>query len=129
MSVPVAVTGFGDRDVLLVLRKDPDRMSEDVLDPDGTLSKAPTAWNKVTKLWKKDSQKASTAVDTVDNETIHVFTVASGHMYERLQKIMILSALKRTKNKLKFWFIKNYMSPAMKDFVPIMAKQYGFEYE
>lgn len=126
VSVPVAVTGFGDRDILLVLRKDPEHLSEDVLDPDGTLSAAPTAWSKVTKIWKKDH---NSAVDTVDNETIHVFTVASGHMYERLQKIMILSALKRTKNRLKFWFIKNYMSPAMKEFVPVMAKQYGFEYE
>ena len=31
--------------------------------------------------------------------------------YERLQKIMILSAIKRTPARLKFWFIKNYMSP------------------
>ena len=31
--------------------------------------------------------------------------------YERLQKIMILSAIKRTSARLKFWFIKNYMSP------------------
>ena len=32
-----------------------------------------------------------------DPETIHVFTVASGHLYERLQKIMVLSALSQTK--------------------------------
>ena len=31
--------------------------------------------------------------------------------YERLQKIMILSATKRTPARIKFWFIKNYMSP------------------
>lgn len=31
--------------------------------------------------------------------TINVFTVASGHMYERLQKIMILSVIKNTKSK------------------------------
>ena len=33
------------------------------------------------------------------------------------------------RNRVKFWFIKNYMSPQMKRFVPHMAKQYGFEYE
>lgn len=32
-------------------------------------------------------------------DTINVFTVASGHMYERLQKIMILSVIKNTKSK------------------------------
>ena len=36
-------------------------------------------------------------------------------------------ALRR--NRVKFWFIKNYMSPQMKRFVPHMARQYGFEYE
>eukprot|EP00951_Prasinocladus_malaysianus_P022586 scaffold189728_cov35-Prasinocladus_malaysianus.AAC.1 len=47
-------------------------------------------------------------------EVINLFTVASGHMYERLQKIMILSVLEHTSDPLKFWFIKNYMSPQMK---------------
>ena len=32
-----------------------------------------------------------------DPDTIHIFTVASGHMYERLQKIMVLSVLRQTR--------------------------------
>ena len=32
-----------------------------------------------------------------DPDTIHIFTVASGHMYERLQKIMVLSVLRTTR--------------------------------
>lgn len=32
-----------------------------------------------------------------DPDTIHIFTIASGHMYERLQKIMILSLIRNTK--------------------------------
>lgn len=32
-----------------------------------------------------------------EDDRVHVFTVASGHMYERLQKIMILSVLRTTK--------------------------------
>lgn len=31
-----------------------------------------------------------------EDDRVHVFTVASGHMYERLQKIMILSVLRNT---------------------------------
>lgn len=30
---------------------------------------------------------------------INVFTVATGHMYERLQKIMMLSVIKNTKSR------------------------------
>jgi UDP-glucose:glycoprotein glucosyltransferase len=134
VSVPVAVAGFGDSDVLLVLHKDPLRRHEDVLDADsGTVTNGngagPTSssmWSKVTKAVRRDSSSNESASD---DDTIHVFTVASGHMYERLQKIMILSAIKRTKNRVKFWFIKNYMSPTMKQFVPIMARQYEFDYE
>ena len=32
-----------------------------------------------------------------EDERLHIFTVASGHMYERLQKIMILSVIRNTK--------------------------------
>ena len=30
---------------------------------------------------------------------------------------------------MKFWFIKNYMSPQMKRFLPHMAQKYSFMYE
>lgn len=30
---------------------------------------------------------------------------------------------------MKFWFIKNYMSPQMRAFVPHMAAHYDFDYE
>ena len=33
------------------------------------------------------------------------------------------------RRRVKFWFIKNYMSPQMKRFLPHMAARYGFEYE
>ena len=33
------------------------------------------------------------------------------------------------RNPVKFWFIKNYMSPQMKRFVPEMAAHYGFHYQ
>ena len=135
VMVPVAVTGLGDRDVTLILRKDPAHMDEDVLDDSGSGSTGgkKKGGKSAASMWSALTQKSKGGSNTDkvgdDDDTIHVFTVASGHMYERLQKIMILSALKRTKNRLKFWFIKNYMSPAMKQFVPIMARQYDFDYE
>ncbi|KAL3350110.1 hypothetical protein AABB24_022896 [Solanum stoloniferum] len=62
-------------------------------------------------------------------KTINIFSVASGHLYERFLKIMILSVLKNTQRPVKFWFIKNYLSPQFKDVIPHMAREYGFEYE
>ncbi|GLJ16960.1 hypothetical protein SUGI_0293070 [Cryptomeria japonica] len=62
-------------------------------------------------------------------DTINIFSVASGHLYERFLKIMILSVLKNTNRPVKFWFIKNYLSPQFKDVIPHMAHEYGFEYE
>ncbi|CAH8474629.1 unnamed protein product [Schistosoma turkestanicum] len=61
--------------------------------------------------------------------TINIFSVASGHLYERLLRIMMLTVLRHTNSPVKFWFLKNYLSPTFKDFIPYMAKEYGFEYE
>ncbi|KAL4857496.1 UDP-glucose:glycoprotein glucosyltransferase [Chlorella vulgaris] len=149
--VPVAVSSFGGKHMHLFLRKAADRMAEDVLQAEegdegamGGGEGKPSLWNKVAS-WAGSSGGAD-AVGGVpatqaeggvqgagqeeqQRETIHVFTVASGHMYERLQKIMFLSVVKRTPARVKFWFIKNYMSPQMKAFVPFMAEKYGFDYE
>ena len=62
-------------------------------------------------------------------EFLHVFSIASGHLYERFLKIMIQSVLKNTERPVKFWFIKNYLSPGFLDFVPKMADRYAFKYE
>ncbi|XP_045817511.1 UDP-glucose:glycoprotein glucosyltransferase-like isoform X2 [Trifolium pratense] len=62
-------------------------------------------------------------------KTINIFSIASGHLYERFLKIMILSVLKNTNRPVKFWFIKNYLSPSFKDLIPHMSEEYGFEYE
>ncbi|EFA83957.1 glycosyltransferase [Heterostelium album PN500] len=73
-------------------------------------------------------EKAPAKVSST-NETIHVFSVASGHLYERFLKIMMLSVKKNTNNPVKFWFLKNYLSPKFVDFIPFFAKKYGFDYE
>jgi UDP-glucose:glycoprotein glucosyltransferase len=62
-------------------------------------------------------------------ETINVFSLASGHLYERFLKIMMLSVLKNTNNPVKFWFLKNCMSPQLQEFLPHFAVEYGFSYE
>ncbi|NWX88404.1 UGGG2 glucosyltransferase, partial [Nothoprocta ornata] len=44
-------------------------------------------------------------------------------------RIMMLSVLRHTKTPVKFWFLKNYLSPTFKEVIPHMAKKYGFKYE
>ena len=60
---------------------------------------------------------------------INIFSVASGHLYERMLNIMMLSVMRHTKHTVKFWFIEQFLSPSFKDFLPIMAEEYGFRYE
>jgi len=62
-------------------------------------------------------------------ETIHVMSVASGHLYERFLRIMMLSVLKSTKGPVKFWFIKQFLSPKFKKFLPSFAKKHNCEIE
>ncbi|VDN32493.1 unnamed protein product [Gongylonema pulchrum] len=62
-------------------------------------------------------------------DTINIFSLASGHLYERFMRIMILSTMKHTKHPVKFWLLKNYLSPHFKETLPLMAKNYGFQYE
>jgi UDP-glucose:glycoprotein glucosyltransferase len=62
-------------------------------------------------------------------EKLHVFSVASGHLYERFLKIMVLSVVQNTETPVKFWFLKNFLSPEFKEFIVYMAEEVGFEVE
>ena len=62
-------------------------------------------------------------------EKIHIFSIASGHLYERFLRIMVLSVRRNTMNPLKFWFVKTWLSPRFKDSLAQIALKYGFEYE
>jgi UDP-glucose:glycoprotein glucosyltransferase len=61
-------------------------------------------------------------------DTIHVFSIASGHLYERFLRIMILSVCKNTANPVTFWFLEDFLSPNFKLAMPYMAEKYGFQY-
>ncbi|KAH9371234.1 hypothetical protein HPB48_013521 [Haemaphysalis longicornis] len=73
--------------------------------------------------------ESSKKEDEEQDDVINIFSLASGHLYERLLRIMMLSVLKNTKTPVKFWFLKNYLSPTFKDVLPHMAKEYGFQFE
>ena len=56
---------------------------------------------------------------------IHVFSLATGHLYERLLRIMMLSVTKRTSMPVKFWLFENYLSPSFKTIAAAMAQVGG----
>ncbi|KAI9041154.1 putative UDP-glucose:glycoprotein glucosyltransferase [Aspergillus affinis] len=60
---------------------------------------------------------------------INIFSVASGHLYERMLNIMMVSVMKNTKHTVKFWFIEQFLSPSFKSFLPHLAAEHGFQYE
>jgi UDP-glucose:glycoprotein glucosyltransferase len=68
------------------------------------------------------------ALTNPDDDMVHVFSLASGHLYERFLKIMMQSVVQRTQRKVKFWLLKNFLSPAFMGFLPQMAAAVGFEY-
>lgn len=60
---------------------------------------------------------------------INIFSVASGHLYERMLNIMMVSVMKNTNHSVKFWFIEQFLSPSFKSSLPHLAEEYGFTYE
>ena len=75
------------------------------------------------------SGKGKAVSEKEEQAEINIFSVASGHLYERMLNIMMVSVMKHTKHTVKFWFIEQFLSPSFKDFIPYMAAEYGFKYE
>ena len=68
----------------------------------------------------------SAGVDT--RPPLHVFSLASGHLYERFLKIMMLSASKRTPgHRITFWLLENTLSPAFKRAIPALTTAHNFD--
>ncbi|KAI6232348.1 UDP-glucose:glycoprotein glucosyltransferase 1 [Aphelenchoides besseyi] len=77
-------------------------------------------------LW---SSISSTLGGGDKHEKINIFSLASGHLYERFLRIMMLSVIKNTKHPVKFWLLNNYLSPQFRDSLPRLAAHYKFEFE
>uniref|UniRef100_A0A671PFG3 UDP-glucose:glycoprotein glucosyltransferase 2-like n=1 Tax=Sinocyclocheilus anshuiensis TaxID=1608454 RepID=A0A671PFG3_9TELE len=121
-DVIVVLNSFHSKIIKVKVQKKPDKLNEDLLN-EGTESKG--LWDSITSF------AGGPSVDKDDKKTdvLNIFSVASGHLYERFLRIMMLSVLQHTKTPVKFWFLKNYLSPSFKDTISHMAKAYGFQYE
>ena len=89
-------------------------------------------WNSISKTFGSDtvdSDKKALVPAEDDSNTLNIFSVVTGHLYERLMRIMMVSVMKHAKGPVKFWLLGNYLSPTFKNFIPHMAEHYGFQYE
>uniref|UniRef100_A0A8C7WFV9 UDP-glucose ceramide glucosyltransferase-like 1 n=1 Tax=Oncorhynchus mykiss TaxID=8022 RepID=A0A8C7WFV9_ONCMY len=112
-DVKVVLNSFHSKIIKVRVQKKSDRISEDLLS-EATENKG--IWDSI------DGEKNR-------EDVLNIFSVASGHLYERFLRIMMLSVLQHTKTPVKFWFLKNYLSPSFKESIPYMAEAYGFQYE
>ncbi|KAK3994506.1 UDP-glucose:glycoprotein glucosyltransferase-domain-containing protein [Cladorrhinum sp. PSN332] len=117
-----------------LIRK-PGMEDEDVLaessEPSTATGAAKELLNKGLKFAEGMFGKKSATPDSIapKHADINIFSVASGHLYERMLNIMMVSVMKHTNHTVKFWFIEQFLSPSFKDFIPAMAEEYGFQYE
>ena len=123
-EVTVLMHSFQSRIIKLKVSKKADKREEELL-PQDTREEETDGW--FSSITNKLS--SAPAGPGEEEEGLNIFCVATGHLYERLLKIMMLSVLKTTKAPVKFWILKNFLSPSLKDFIPEYAKRYGFEYE
>lgn len=119
----VIVDSFTGKLMKTKVKRKPGMEGADLLGGEGDESSG-GLWDSISSIVSSDSKKKTTT-----DETINIFSVASGHLYERFMRIMMISVLRHTKSPVKFWFLKNFLSPTFTAFMPYMAKKYGFEYE
>uniref|UniRef100_UPI00398E35CF UDP-glucose:glycoprotein glucosyltransferase 1 isoform X2 n=1 Tax=Pristiophorus japonicus TaxID=55135 RepID=UPI00398E35CF len=124
-EVIVVLNSFKSKIIKVKVQKKPDKMNEELLSDGNAENEG--FWESIKRGFTGGPKPEELRLDKED--VINIFSVASGHLYERFLRIMMLSVLKHTETPVKFWFLKNYLSPTFKEFIPHMAKKYGFQYE
>ncbi|XP_074551732.1 UDP-glucose:glycoprotein glucosyltransferase 2 isoform X1 [Halichoeres trimaculatus] len=131
-DVVVILNSFHSKIIKVRVQKKADKMNEDLLSETG---ESKGIWDSIASVWstfEKSITGGGSKKDDGDKkkeDVLNIFSVASGHLYERFLRIMMLSVLRHTKTPVKFWFLKNYLSPSFKETISHMAESYGFQYE
>ncbi|XP_031416124.1 UDP-glucose:glycoprotein glucosyltransferase 1 isoform X2 [Clupea harengus] len=122
----VVLNNFKSKIIKVKVQKKPEKMNEDLLSDDVHENDS-GFWESLTRGFTGGSKVEESKQEK--ESVLNIFSLASGHLYERFLRIMMLSVIKNTKTPVKFWFLKNYLSPTFKEFIPYMAEQHGFQYE
>ncbi|XP_062312651.1 UDP-glucose:glycoprotein glucosyltransferase 2 isoform X3 [Osmerus eperlanus] len=130
-DVQVVLNSFHSKIIKVRVQKKPDKINEDLL---SDVAESQGIWESITSVWSTFEKSIAGGSGSEDGDkkkedVLNIFSVASGHLYERFLRIMMLSVLRHTRTPIKFWFLKNYLSPSFKESIPHMAAVYGFQYE
>jgi UDP-glucose:glycoprotein glucosyltransferase len=130
-QVIVVIDSFESKIIKIKVNKKPGKQNENILGAMDSADADEGMWSSLTSSFGgSKKEKANNVDDNADEENVlNIFSVASGHLYERFLRIMMLTVLKNTKARVKFWFLKNYLSPQFTKFLPTYAKTYDFDYE
>ncbi|XP_034970368.2 UDP-glucose:glycoprotein glucosyltransferase 2 isoform X2 [Zootoca vivipara] len=120
-EVVVVLNSFSGKIIRVQVQKKPDEIHESLLSDGAAEEEEDFMISSTGGTQKAENEKKM--------DMLNIFSVASGHLYERFLRIMMLSVLRHTKTPVKFWFLKNYLSPTFKKVIPHMANKYGFQYE
>jgi UDP-glucose:glycoprotein glucosyltransferase len=85
-----------------------------------------SAWEKMSKMLGV-KKKAKAVSPKHSGEKVHVFSLATGALYERMLRIMMTSVTKRCSVPVKFWLLENFLSPEFRKTISLLADQIGFE--
>uniref|UniRef100_A0A3Q3WAW8 Uncharacterized protein n=1 Tax=Mola mola TaxID=94237 RepID=A0A3Q3WAW8_MOLML len=113
-DIIVVLNTFKSRIIKVKVQKKPDKHNEELLS-DGTDENDTGFWKSLTRGF---TGGATTEEQKQDKDNvINIFSVASGHLYERfLRQVLTL------------YLFYHLCSPSS-EFIPHMAKEYGFQYE
>ncbi|XP_028248820.1 UDP-glucose:glycoprotein glucosyltransferase 2 isoform X2 [Parambassis ranga] len=131
-DVIVVLNSFHSKIIKVRVQKKADKINEDLL---SETSESKGIWDSIASVWSTFEKSITGGGSKKDEgekkkeDVVNIFSVASGHLYERFLRIMMLSVLRHTKTPVKFWFLKNYLSPSFKETISHMAEMYGFQYE
>ncbi|XP_014851311.1 PREDICTED: UDP-glucose:glycoprotein glucosyltransferase 2 isoform X2 [Poecilia mexicana] len=123
-DVIVVLNSFHSKIIKVRVQKKAEMINEDLL---SETSESKGIWDSIVSITGGASKRDEG--EKKKEDILNVFSVASGHLYERFLRIMMLSVLRHTNTPVKFWFLKNYLSPSFKETISHMAKSYGFQYE
>ncbi|KAL9586116.1 MAG: hypothetical protein Q9212_001097 [Teloschistes hypoglaucus] len=128
-STEIALTSFQGKTLYPRLSRRPGREEDDVLEETNTGGAAMDFLSKAAKFASSILSNAGLTPPTDETQAdINIFSVASGHLYERMLNIMMVSVMRHTKHTVKFWFIEQFLSPSFKASLPSLAAHYGFKY-
>ncbi len=130
----IALMDFQGTTLYPRLVRNPGMEEEDVLKEkenaaSGTMDFMAKGFKFAEGLLGKGKDATTKSISDTEHAEINIFSVASGHLYERMLNIMMVSVMRHTNHTVKFWFIEQFLSPSFKDFIPTMAAEYGFKYE